>query len=72
MGALANDLGHRPRRRTRRYVEEPRAEIVRQDAQIRDRSRDLVRYAGWLTWQRREPAARIRRRSAPGDDSRPT
>jgi hypothetical protein len=46
MRVLADDLGLRPQRRTGRYVEEPGAEIVRQGAQIRDRSRDLVRYAG--------------------------
>jgi hypothetical protein len=47
MRVLSGDLGPRPRRRTGRYVEEPRAEIVRQGAQIHGRSRDVVRHAGW-------------------------
>jgi hypothetical protein len=46
MRVMTNDLGPWPRRRTGRYVEEPRAEIVRQGAQIRGRSSDLVRNAG--------------------------
>jgi hypothetical protein len=46
MRVMADVLGPRPRRRTGRYVEEPGAENVRQGAKIRDRSSDLVRYAG--------------------------
>jgi len=45
MRVMADDFGPRPRRRTGRYAEEPRDEIVRQGAQICDRSSDLVRNA---------------------------
>ncbi len=38
-----------PRRRTQRYVEEPDPEISRQSAEMRARSRDVVRIAGWAS-----------------------
>jgi hypothetical protein len=44
--ALAREIGVRPRRRSRSYVEEPDVDFSRQSAEMRRRSSDLVRNAG--------------------------